>query len=91
MGRSRGGGGGGGGAARAPDGARFFSFHQVNAVIVAGMDVTIVQQEVIGNAVKSAQGLVVILADRLLAQVATGHDQRSCRMVEEDMVQGRIG
>ncbi len=81
----------GGVAAGAPGKAGGAALDNHDAVVVAGVDIAVVAQEVVGDAAQSRYRLVVIAGDGLLAEVAGGHHQRAARLPHEEVVEGGIG
>ena len=63
-------------AARPPQQPCFTGHDPGHGIIDPGDNVSIMKQEKIGQAVQSFQGLLVARADRLVAEIAAGHDER---------------
>jgi hypothetical protein len=48
--------------------------YQANTIVILGIDVPVVEQEIISDIPQSSQGFIVILGYRLFAEVTAGHD-----------------
>ncbi|OPZ61005.1 MAG: hypothetical protein BWY87_00100 [Deltaproteobacteria bacterium ADurb.Bin510] len=77
-------------AAAAPDQARPAGHDACQRVVAAHHDRPVVQQEALGDAAQAFLGLAVFDADRLVGQVAAGHDQRAA-VGHQQMLDGVIG
>jgi len=51
----------------------------------------VVQQKGIGYLAKTRQGILILITDRLIRQVAAGHHQRAFQVFEKQMMQRRVG
>ncbi len=59
-------------------------------VVIARVDLAIVQEKSVGDRSEAQHGLVVVLRDRLLAHVAAGHDERHRHRAHEEVMQRRV-
>ena len=60
---------------------------QGHAVVVAGIDIAVVDDEEVGDAPKPAQRLCVVLGNGLLAHVAAGHHQGPAHLAQQHVVE----
>jgi hypothetical protein len=72
---------GGGTVERRPD----------DRVVAADVDAPVVRQDGVHHRPQTVEGVGVVVGDGLVAQVAAGHDQRTPRPPQEQMVQRGVG
>jgi hypothetical protein len=65
--------------------------YQANTIVILGIDVPVVEQEIISDIPQSSQGFIVILGYRLFTKVAASHDQREAGRLQQEVVQRCVG
>ena len=65
-------------------------FHNSQTIIIAGIDIPIVNNEEVSDALEPPYCLIVVLGDGLLADIAAGHHQGHAGFPEQHMVQRGI-
>ncbi|MBT9141339.1 MAG: hypothetical protein DDT30_01931 [Dehalococcoidia bacterium] len=65
-------------------------FYNVDTIVIARINIPIVQQKVIRDVSQPPLGFIVVPGDGLFAQVAAGHDQRQAHLPQEQMMQRGI-
>ena len=60
----------------------FLILYHDDTVIVAGVDIAVMEQEVVGDTIKSPERLIIVLGDGFLSQVPAGHHQREVSILE---------
>ena len=78
-------------AARAPDHQRRLAHGPIeradDRVVGPGVDRAVVNEEDVGDRPEPLERVVVVEGDRLVGEIARGHDQRQRRRAGEQMVQ----
>src|SRR5215217_3569517 len=83
--------GSGGVAARATDRVRYTSGCPNYGVVGAHVDLTVVDEEVVGDLTQLIEGLLVPVGYGLVRVVAAGHDERDASVAKQQVVQRRVG
>ena len=79
-------------AARPPDRAESVADNTGDRIVAAHVNVSIMEQEEIGDVPEARSGRVVVGDDGFVALVAAGHDQGiERRLLEKESVQRRVG
>ena len=78
-------------AAGAAQQARDAAHDPRHAVVDMAGDGPVVHQEDVGDVAEPLYGLDLVRADRLVAQVAAGSDDREARLSQQEMVKWRVG
>src|SRR5215204_5142821 len=61
-----------------------------HGVVAAHVDLTVVNQEVVGDLAQLIQRFLVAIGDGLVRVVAAGHKKRDARIAQEEVVQRRV-
>ena len=62
-----------------------------HAIVAAGVDEAVVREEAVGDRVELRESFVVAVGDRLVRAVAAGHHEGDARVVQQEVMQGRVG